>query len=88
MHWFTIALMAIVIVGGAAMAYPSYRQGQKLKQKEAELKARIEEKKAEIAKLREYQRRFKTDPDFVETIAREELGYAKPGETIFRFVEE
>ena len=28
------------------------------------------------------------DPAAVEKIAREDLGYAKPGETVFRFVDE
>ena len=84
LHWFTIVLMAIVIIGGAAMAYPSYRRGQALKLQEAELKARIEEKKAEIAKLQECQRRFKTDPDFVETIARQNRRVF-PGELVFIF---
>lgn len=84
LNWFSIALMAIVVVGGAAMAYPSYLRGQKLKVQEAELKARIEAKKAEIAKLQEYQRRFKTDPDFVETIARQNRRVF-PGELVFIF---
>ena len=83
-HWFTIALIAIVILGGAAMAYPSYSNGQKLKLQEAELKAKIEEKKAEIAKLQECQRRFRTDPEFVETIARQNRRVF-PGELVFIF---
>ena len=38
--------------------------------------------------LREQQRtleRLRTDPDFVEKIIRQRLGYAKPGDLIFRF---
>jgi len=84
LHWFTIVLLAAVVVGGVAMAYPSYLRGQELKRQEADLKARIEAKKAEIAKLQEYQRRFRTDPDFVETIARQNRRVF-PGELVFIF---
>ena len=38
--------------------------------------------------LRLKQERLQEDPRFVEKIARENLGYAKPGETIFRFVDD
>ena len=45
---------------------------------------RIEEKKREIAKLIDYQKRFKTDPDLVERIARQN-GRVYPGELVFIF---
>lgn len=84
LHWFTLSLMALVVGGGIAMAYPSYRRGQALKDQEAELDARIEAKKAEIARLCENQSRFKTDPDFVEVIARQNRRVF-PGELVFIF---
>ena len=34
------------------------------------------------------QEKLQEDPRFIEKIAREDLGYAKPGETVFRFVDE
>ena len=38
--------------------------------------------------LRLKQARLQEDPRFIEKIAREKLGYAKPGETVFRFEDE
>lgn len=81
---FTIVLVTIILVGGICFAYPSYRRGQSLKRQDIELKAEIEAKKREIAKLMEYQRRFKTDRDFVETIARRNRRVF-PGELVFIF---
>ena len=43
---------------------------------------------AKEAELREQQRileRLRTDPEFVEKVIRKRLGYARPGEVIFRF---
>lgn len=84
LHVFTLIVLAVIVVGGAALAYPSWRRGQGLKLQEAELRQQIEEKKREIAQLVESQRRFKTDPDFVEAIARRNRRVF-PGELVFIF---
>ena len=49
-----------------------------------ELQERIDRKKREIAELVENQRRFKTDADFVEKIARQNHRVL-PGELVFIF---
>ena len=74
----------LIIGGGLFMAYPSFRRGQALKRQDAELQDRIDAKKREIAALIENQRRFKTDADFVETIARQNRRVF-PGELVFIF---
>lgn len=84
LHVFTLVLLSLIIVGGAVLAYPTYRRGQSLKIQEAELGVRIEEKKKEIAQLVDNQRRFRTDPEFVESIARRNRRVF-PGELVFIF---
>ena len=85
--WFALALVASVFVGGLLVAWPTYRRGQSLRRADAELTDRIEAKRAEIAKLIDNQRRFKTDPDFVEHIARQNHRVF-PGELVFMFNED
>jgi cell division protein FtsB len=82
--WFALMLVAAVFVGGLLIAWPTFRRGQSLKRQDAELAQRIEEKRGEIAKLVENQTRFKTDPDFVEHIARQSRRVF-PGELVFIF---
>lgn len=84
MKWFTSSLLVLIIGGGLFMAYPSFRRGQALKRQDAELQDRIDAKKREISALIENQRRFKTDADFVETIARQNRRVF-PGELVFIF---
>lgn len=84
MRGFTFALIAVILVGGLVMAYPSYRRRSALKEQRMELESRINAKKAEIAKLKDNQRRFRTDPDFVEAIARQNRRVF-PGELVFIF---
>jgi cell division protein FtsB len=69
------------------MVYPTYRRGQALKAQNAELQSRIDGKKREIAQLEENQRRFRTDADFVESIARQNRRVF-PGELVFVFGED
>ena len=89
LKWFTIVLVAVIFVGGLLFAWPTYLRGKSLQKQDAELARRIEEKRAEIAKLVECQRRFQTDRDFVEMIARQPQNRRVfPGELVFVFEDE
>ena len=78
----TWALVLAIIVVGAVSLYPKWVRCQSLKRENAELQASIDRKKAEIAKLRDNQVRFRTEPDFVEAIARQKHRVF-PGEYVF-----
>ena len=82
-----MGLVLAIIVVGLVVAWPSYMRGRSLKQQELEMQAQIEAKKLEIAQLVENQRRFKTDRDFVEAIARQNKRVF-PGELVFIFEED
>ena len=83
-RYLTYALLLLIIVGGIIMMYPNYRRSEALKRQNAELQQRIDAKKREIEQLRDYQRRFRTDADFVEAIARQNHRVF-PGELVFVF---
>jgi len=75
-------VLILIIIGGAVMMYPDYRRSESLKRQNVELQERIDRKKREIATLVENQRRFRTDADFVEMIARQNHRVF-PGELVF-----
>ena len=83
-RYLTYAALLLIVVGGMVMMYPNYRRSEALNRQNAELQERIDEKKREIAQLIDYQRRFRTDADFVETIARQNHRVF-PGELVFIF---
>ncbi len=72
-----------VLIGGISL-YPSLVRRNALLAQDAELQRVIDEKKREIDQLLENQRRFRTDPDFVEAIARRNRRVF-PGELVFIF---
>ena len=80
----TISLIAVIGTLGALALWPTYLRGRELKKKDAELTMRIEEKKREIAAIRDRQRRFTTDREFVEALARENRRVF-PNELVFVF---
>jgi cell division protein FtsB len=84
---FSCSSMAVIMIVGAIMVYPTYQRGLSLKLQEAELQEKIDAKKREIARLVENQRRFREDADFVEAIARQN-NRIFPGELIFVFESE
>jgi cell division protein FtsB len=45
--------------------------------------AQLQAQRAENARRREYVRRLREDPALIEAIAREELGFIRPGELLF-----
>jgi len=85
--YFTLVLVVAIFVGGLLFAWPTYLRSKSLQRQDAALARRIEEKRVEIAKLVECQKRFKTDRDFVETIARQNRRVF-PGELVFVFEDE
>ena len=83
----TACILVLVVIGGLVMIYPNYRRSESLKRQNAELQETIDRKKREIAHLEENQRRFRTDSDFVEMIARQNRRLF-PGEFVFTFDKE
>ncbi|MBQ6457581.1 MAG: hypothetical protein IJJ51_02115 [Kiritimatiellae bacterium] len=85
LFWFFVYLVCCTIVLGACfVAWPELVRHRALSRQDAELARLIEEKKREIAHLKDCQQRFKADAEFVETIARQNRRVF-PGEFVFIF---
>ena len=84
--WITLSVLVVVAV--VAMFVPQIRQYNELHRKESALQDEIRLEEEIVKHLKDQQERLKSDPRFVEKLAREELGYAKPGETVFRFTDD
>ncbi len=79
-----IVLFIGIVVAGAVASYPRYQRMKSLAQEKERYLQLVEEKKAEIAELREQQRRFNVDREFVEKLARRNHR-VYPGELVFIF---
>ena len=86
-NWISGVLLVLVLIGGVALVFPTYQRRQGLCARRAELMQRIEKRRAEIEAVKTMQRRFSSDPDFVEQIARQNRR-VYPGELVFQFERE
>ncbi len=67
--------------------YPKAIEYKELQARKADLQAKLEREQEELRSLREKQVLLQTRADFAERVAREEFGYAKPGERVVRFIQ-
>jgi cell division protein DivIC len=86
-----LAILAIsvlvLVVFFSSLIMQTYREYRNFKTREL----KIEEKLTQARKELEYKEIYLSlleDPDFLERVARERLGYARPDELLFRFSEE
>ena len=76
------------VAGGLLFLYgPGLVRWAELKARETSLKAEIESLKAENQRLYLETRRLREDPAYAEALYRQQLGVARPGETVIRFKE-
>lgn len=65
----------------------TYREYINIKSREQHYEKTLAETEAELKEKEETLHRLRHDPVFVERVIRKRLGYAKPGELVFRFEE-
>ncbi len=81
-----IILLVIAIVLGIGVWYlPLIKQNERMRQEILGLEAEIRKQEEHTRRLDATIRALRTDPKTVERLAREKLGYAKPGETVIYF---
>ena len=78
-----LAVAALVWV--AILYFPLMRQNEVMRQQIVELDREIQEEETASRQLRLEIDSLKTDPKSVERLAREQLGLARPDETVVRF---
>ncbi|HMO49663.1 MAG TPA: septum formation initiator family protein [Kiritimatiellia bacterium] len=81
-------IIAVFLIWAGSLFWPRFQQAHDLSARQLELEEEIRRDEEVLRHLRLKQQRLLNDPRFVEKIAREELGLAKPGETVFKFVDE
>lgn len=92
--WKFIHRVCVILVVALAIAIvlrlfvPLLEKQKEMRAREAALRQDIQKDAEQLRMLKLKQEKLQEDPRYIEKIAREDLGYAKPGETVFRFVDE
>lgn len=82
-----VLLVVATIVGIGYLCVPLIQQNARMRQRNLELDALIQREEDAARQLKASLDALRSDPKAVERLAREKLGYAKPGEVVIRFQE-
>lgn len=63
----------------------TYREYMNIQSREVYYEQRVSEREAQLKEKEDTLYRLRHDPEYVERVIRQRLGYAKPGELVFRF---
>jgi cell division protein DivIC len=77
--FFAAGAFLIVLLG------QTYREYTNIKSREIYYQQRLTEMEAKLKEKEEILYRLHHDPVFIERVIRQRLGYARPGELVFRF---
>ena len=81
-----IFLILLAIILGVGIWYlPLIQQNARMQRENLRLERELEKEKDKSKQLQADIDALRNDPKTVERLAREKLGYAKPGETVVRF---
>ena len=83
-----IVLLLIAGVAGIGVWYfPLIQQNERIRKRVLELDLKVQKEMETKKQLTAALEAMSNDPKAVERLAREKLGYAKPGETVIKFEE-
>jgi len=83
-----LVIFLLVLAGGLSVGawyLPLIRQNERMRQETFKLDTQIQKEEETSRQLKSSIDALRYDPKAVERLARERLGYAKPGETVIRF---
>lgn len=80
-------LFALVVFFSSLMVQ-TYREYQNFRAREHRIGAKLTQARKEFEHKEAYLGRLLEDPEFLERVVRERLGYARPDELLFRFSDE
>jgi cell division protein FtsB len=83
-----IVIVLLIVAGMLAVGFwylPLIRQNERMRKELQRLDAKQEKEKELNRQYKSSVESLQNDPKAIERLARERLGYAKPGETVVRF---
>ncbi|RCL31175.1 MAG: hypothetical protein DBX03_01175 [Puniceicoccaceae bacterium] len=88
--WFTlpVLILLLLILFFSGLVIRTYNELKNFQIREARLEQRLLEVENEFKRKEAYYKRLLEDDSFLERVARQRLGYARPDELLFRFNDE
>ena len=83
-----MGMLCVLMIFLGGLVLKTHREYQNFKARENRIEAKLIQARKEFVQKEAYMTRLIDDPEFLERVARERLGYARPDELLFRFSDE
>lgn len=83
-----MGMLSVLVIFFGGLVLKTHREYQNFKARENRIEAKLIQARKEFAQKEAYMARLINDPEFLERVVRERLGYARPDELLFRFSDE
>ncbi len=80
-------VLATIVVAFAFVLHQTYQEYRIFQKREATYAIQIKELQKQIEAKEAYVDRLKNDPEFLERVIRERLGYSSPNDILYKFPE-
>ena len=80
-----MGMLCVLVIFFGGLVLKTHREFQNFKARENRIEAKFIQARKEFAQKEAYMTRLINDPEFLERVVRERLGYARPDELLFRF---
>jgi len=83
-----MGMLCVLVIFLGGLVLKTHREYQNFKARENRIEAKLIQARKEFVQKEAYMTRLIDDPEFLERVVRERLGYARPDELLFRFSDE
>ena len=83
-----VCMLLVLIVFFSGLLLKTHREFENFRIKKDRIETRLIQARNEFEQKEAYLTRLLEDPEFLERVARERLGYSRPDELLFRFSDE
>ncbi|MEO0510592.1 MAG: septum formation initiator family protein [Verrucomicrobiota bacterium] len=83
-----MGMLGVLVVFFGGLLMKTHREFQNFKARQDRIEAKLIQARKEFEQKEAYLARLIEDPEFLERVVRERLGYSRPDELLFRFSDE
>lgn len=83
-----LGMLVVLIIFFTSLILQTHREYSNFKARENRIEQKLIQARKEFEQKEAYLTRLLEDPEFMERVVRERLGYSRPDELLFRFAEE
>jgi len=83
-----LGMLIVLTIFFSSLILQTYREYKTFRAREVRIEAKLTQARKEFEQKEAYMARLLEDPEFLERVVRERLGYSRPDELLFRFSDE